>query len=580
MLRLDQPHLSYRFDDVVVDRDLFRLSKGGQPKIIEPRAFDLLIYLIEHRDRVVEKQELFDQVWKGSFVTDNALTQEIMNIRHALGDEAGTPRYIQTVRKHGYRLIADVIESSDAAGSANSQPSVAVLPFANLSAAAENEYFCDGLAEELINALTKVRDLRVVARTSAFSFKHQQLDVREIGRRLKAAAVLEGSVQRTGNRLRILTQLINSADGYHLWSERFDREMNDIFAIQDEIAGAIIERLSVKVLANEKPALLKRYTESVEAYHLYLKGRHFWNRRFAPGALEKALEYFQKAIGVDPQYALAYSGVADCYNLLGLFLFRVPHKAFPSAMAAAEKALEIDNTLAEAHASLAYAKMIYAWDWLGAEREFNEALRLNPAYAYSHLWYAQYLCAMSRFDEAIAEAKRAQGADPISLGINANVGLVLYWAREYEQAVEQLQKTLELDPNFGLAYVYLAFVLIQQGQYDEAIAAIKKSMEHTGYMPFAISHLGFAYSLRGDRAKARKVLKEAEAHFHELGFPSTVLAGIHAGLGDRDKFFECLYRAYEERSPVLPWLKIYPEYDAMRSDPRYDELLRRLDLAP
>jgi TolB-like protein/Tfp pilus assembly protein PilF len=529
---------------------------------------------------VVEKQELFDQVWKESFVTDNALTQEIMNIRHALGDEAATPHYIQTVRKHGYRFIADVIEGSDAVGSVGSQPSVAVLPFANLSAAAENEYFCDGLAEALINALTKVRDLRVVARTSAFSFKHQQLDVREIGRRLNAATVLEGSVQRKGNRVRILTQLINTAEGYHLWSERFDREMNDIFAIQDEIAGAIIDKLSVKVLANEKPALLKRHTESVEAYHLYLKARHFWNRRFAPGALEKALEYFQQAIRVDPQYGLAYSGVADCYNLQGLFLFRVPHKAFPSATAAAEKALEIDDTLAEAHASLAYAKLIYAWDWPGAEREFNEALKLNPTYPYGHLWYAQYLCAMSRFDEAISEAKRAQESDPISLGINANVGLVLYWVREYEQAVEQLEKTLELDPNFGLAYVYLAFVLIQQGRYDEAIAAIQKSMERTGYLPFAISHLGFAYSLRGDRAKARKVLREAEEHFQELGFPSTVLAGIHAGLGNRDKFFECLYRAYEERSPVLPWLKIYPEYDPMRSDPRYDELLRRLDLAP
>jgi adenylate cyclase len=580
MPRHNQPHLSYRFDDVVVDGSLFRVLKRDQARTLEPRAFDLLIYLIEHRDRVVEKQELFDQIWKESFVTDDALTQEIKNIRHALGDEAGTPRYIQTVRKHGYRFMAEVIENSDAAGIADSQPSVAVLPFANLSAAAENEYFCDGLAEELINALTRVRDLRVVARTSAFSFKHQQLDVREIGRRLKATAVLEGSVQRTGNRLRILTQLINSADGYHLWSERFDREMNDIFAVQDEITGAIIEKLSVKVMANEKPALVKRHTGSVEAYHLYLKGRHFWNRRFAPGALEKALDYFQQAIGVDPQYGLAYSGVADCYNLYGLFQFGVAHKAFPSAMAAAEKALEIDNTLAEAHASLAYAKLIYAWDWPGAEREFNEALKLNPAYPYSHLWYAQYLCAMSRFDEGIAEAKRALESDPISLGINANVGLVLYWAREYEQAVVQLERTLELDPNFGLAYVYLAFVLNRQGRYDEAIAALQKSMERTGYMPLAIPHLGFAYSLRGDKAKARKILSEAEARFQDLGFPSTVLAGIHAGLGDRDKFFECLYRAYEERSPLLTWLKIYPEYDLMRSDPRYDELLRRLNLAP
>lgn len=580
MLRRGQPHQSYKFDDVVVDRDLFRVSKGGRPQVLEPRAFDLLIYLIEHRDRVVEKQELFDQVWKECFVTDNALTQEIMNIRRALGDEAGTPHYIQTVRKHGYRFIAELIEGGDAVGGAASQPSVAVLPFANLSAAAENEYFCDGLAEELINALTKVRDLRVVARTSAFSFKHQQLDVREIGRRLKAAAVLEGSVQRTGNRLRILTQLINSEDGYHIWSERFDCEMGDVFAIQDEIASAIIDKLSVKLGASEKPALLKRYTESVEAYHLYLKGRHFWNRRFAPGALERSIEYFEKAIGVDPRYGLAYSGLADCHNLQGLFFLRDPVKALASGMAAAEKAAEVDNSLGEAHASLGYSKLIYAWDWPGAEREFKEARKWSPAYPYGHLWYAHYLCAMSHFDEAIDEGKRALELDPISLGINANTALVFYWAREYDQAVEQLERTLELDPNFGLAYVYLAFVRNQQGRYDDAIAAVQKSMERTGFMPFAICHLGFAYSLRGDRAKARKVLREAEARFCELGFPSTVLAAIHAGLGDRNKFFECLYRAYEERSPLLPWLKIYPEYDLMRSDSRYDELLRRLKLAP
>jgi TolB-like protein/Tfp pilus assembly protein PilF len=577
---LDQPHLSYRFDDVIVDRNLFRVSKGDQPKKLEPRAFDLLIYLIEHRDRVVGKQELFEEVWKESFVTDDALAQEIKNIRHAIGDEAGSSRYIRTVHKHGYRFIADVIEEHKAAVRADSMPSIAVLPFANLTAAPENEYFCDGLAEELLNALTGISDLRVVARTSAFSFKHQQLDVREIGRRLNAAAVLEGSVQKTGNQLRILTQLINTTDGFHLWSERFDREMGNVFAIQDEIAGAIIDRLKVKLLPGEKAALAKRYTDSVEAFHLYLKGRHFWNRRFAPGVLGRAIECFERAIATDPRYSLAYVGLADCYNLRGVFQFCAPHQTFPIAAAAAEKALEIDDTLAEAHAALGYNRFLYAWDWSGAEREFKRALELNPNYALSHLWYAQFLCAMARFKEAVAEAQRAQESEPLSLGINANVGLVLHWAREYKQAVEQLEKTIELDPNFGLAYFYLAFALLQQGRYDQAIAAIEKSMQLMGYMPLAISLLGFAHSLRGDKAEAQKVLRGAEARFQELGLPSTVLAEIYGGLGNREMFFKCLNRAYEERSPLLPWIKIYPEYDAMRSDPRYDEFLRRLGLAP
>ena len=580
MPQIDRLHPSYRFDDVVLDRGLFQVLKRGQARILQPRAFDLLVYLIEHRDRAVEKQELFDQIWKESFVTDDALAQEIKNIRHAIGDTAGTPRYIRTVHRHGYHFIADVIEEHKAAVSADSMSSIAVLPFANLTADPENEYFCDGLAEELLNALTRISDLRVVARTSAFSFKHQQLDVREIGRRLNAATVLEGSVQRTGNQLRILTQLINAADGYHLWSERFDREMGNVFAIQDEIAGAIIEKLRIRLPPGEKAAVVKRHTESVEAFHLYLKGRHFWNRRFAPEAPEKALEYFQQAIGADPHYGLAYSGLADYYNLQGLFQFCSPHKTFPSALAAAEKALEIDTTIAEAHAALAYNRLLYAWDWPGSEREFKRSLELNPNYGQAHLWYAQYLCAMARFDEAIAEVRRAQDSDPLSLAVNANFGLVLYWAREYKEAVEQLEKTLELDPNFGLAYVYLGFVLIQQGKYKHAIAAIHRSMRHTGYMPLAISKLGFAYSRRGDKANAKKVLMEAEAHFQKLGFPPTVLAEIHGGLGDHDKFFECLNRAYNERSPLLPWLKIYPEYDAMRSDPRYEELLRRLGLAP
>jgi len=579
MAQSGQQYLTYHFDDVVVEPHLVRVLKRGQAMMLEPRAFDLLIYLIEHRDRVVEKQELFDQVWKGSFVTDNALTREVRNIRHAIGDAARTSRYVRTVQKHGYRFIADVIEERKPAPSADSAPSIAVLPFSNLSAAPENEYFCDGLAEELLNALTRISDLRVVARTSSFSFKTRQLDVREIGIRLNAATVLEGSVQRTGNRVRVLTQLINTADGYHIWSERFDREMDDIFAIQDEIAAAIIDKLKVKLLPNEKSAVEKRYTASVEAYHLYLRGRHFWNGRFAPGAVEKALEYFQQAIGVDPRYGLAYSGVADCYNLLGLFQFRAPHTTFSSAASAAQKALEIDNTLAEAHTSLAFTKWLYVWDWPGAEREFKEALGLNSGYALSHLYYAQYLSAMARLDEGIAEAKRAQNLDPLSLGINANVGMVLLWARKYEQAVKQLEKTIELDPNFGLAYYYLAFTLLALERYDEALRAIQKSIELTAGMPLAIAGLGCLYGRTGDRDKAEKALQDVEALLHERHVTSILLAYIYAGLGDRENFFDCMNRAYEEHSPLLACMKILPEFDAMRSDPQYDELLRRMNLA-
>jgi TolB-like protein/Tfp pilus assembly protein PilF len=568
--------LSYRFDDVVVERDLFRLLKRDQATTLEPRAFDLLIYLIEHRGRVVEKQELFDQVWKESFVTDNALTQEIKNIRRAIGDPADNPHYIKTFPKHGYCFIADVVEEREPA--ATSAPCIAVLPFVNLSGTPENDYFCDGLAEELLNSLTRVKDLRVIARTSAFSLRHQQLDVREIGRRLNATTVLEGSVQKTGNHLRVFTQLIGTADGCHIWSERFDRQMDDVFAIQDEITEAIISKLKVKLLADEKMALVKRHTESVDAYHLYLKGRYFWNKRFEPGTMQNAIGQFQKAIEIDPHYALAYSGLADCYNLLGIFQFRAPGDVFPKARETSERALKLDDTLAEAHASLAYTRMLYEWDWQGAEREFKKALAINPNYAPAHLWYAQYLCAMERFDEAIAEVRRAQGLDPISLAINANVGLVLCWARKYKQAREQLERTLELDPHFGLTHYYLAKVLLAEGTYEEAIAEFQETLEKTGGMPLAMIKLGYAYGRSGKKGEAKKMLQEVEAHFKQRGLPSSLLAWIHLGLGDLEKTFQCLNRACDEHSPLLPWLKIYPDFDIVQRDPRFQELLRRLNL--
>lgn len=575
MSRLDQPHLSYRFDDVVVDRELFRVSRGDQPQNLQPRAFDLLIYLIKHRDRVVEKQELFEQVWGETFVSDGALTQEVKNIRHAIGDASGFPRYIRTVHKHGYRFVADVTEEPRAAVNADPASSIAVLPFANLSASPEHEYFCDGLAEELLNALTRISDLRVVARTSAFSFKHQQLDVREIGRRLNAATVLEGSVQRTGDRVRILTQLINTADGYHLWSERFDREMDDIFAIQDEIAEAILSKLRVR-LADKKTPVVKRHTKNVEAYTLYLKGRYYWNKRFVPGSMQSALDSFQKVISIDPHHALAYSGLADCYNLIGLFQFRAAHEVFPKAREYAEKAVSLDDVLAEAHASLAYTCMLYDWDWQRAEHEFKKSISLNPRYAQARLWYSQFLAGMGRFDEGIAEARRAQELDPVNLSISANVGLVLYWAHENKRAIEQLEQTLALDPDFGLTLFYLGGLLTVKGRYADGVAALEKAVEKTGGMPLLMANLGSAYGRSGQRPKANKLLQELEVQFKEKGFPLSQLAWLCSGLGDSDKVINLLNQAYSDHNPLLAWLKVMPEFDSVRLDPRFQDILRRL----
>ena len=569
------PIRRFIFGPYEVDVPAGELRKNGHKIHVLGKSVEVLVALLERPHELVTREELQQRLWPDgvSVDFDNNLNSAVNRLRNALRDGARKPKYIETVHHHGYRFVADVV--GDRKEATDSAPSIAVLPFTNLSAAPESEYFCDGLAEELLNALMRVSDLRVVARTSAFSLKHQQLDVQEIGRRLNAAVVLEGSVKRTGNRVRILTQLINTADGYHLWSERFDRVMDDIFAIQDEIAEAILSKLRVR-LADIKTPLVKRHTENVEAYTLYLKGRYYWNKRFVPGSMQSALDNFHKVISIDPHYALAYSGLADCYNLLGIFQFRAAHEVFPKAKEYAEKAVSLDDELAEAHASLAYTCMLYDWDWQRSEHEFKKALIINPSYAQAHLWYAQYLAAMTRFDEAIAEGKRAQEIDPTNLSINANVALVLYWAHENKRSIEQLEQTLALDPDFGLTSFYLGNLLTVEGRYAEGIAVLEKAVEKTGGMPLLMAHLGLAYGRSGERAKANKLLRELEVQFKERGFPLSQLAWLCLGLGKPDKVMNLLNQAYTDHNPLLTWLKVMPEFDSFRLDPRFQDILRRV----
>jgi len=461
---------------------------------------------------------------------------------------------------------------------AKSSPSIAVLPFTNLSADKEQEYFCDGMAEEIINALTHVEDLRVVARTSAFAFKYKREDIREIGRKLKVETLLEGSVRKAGNRLRISAQLINVADGYHLWSERYDRDMEDVFAIQDEISLAIVDKLKLKLLGGEKAKLVKRHTEDLGAYNLYLKGRYFWNKRTEQG-YQKALEYSQQAIERDPTYALAYAGIADCYDLLGWYDYLPPEEAFPRAKAAAEKALEMDETLAEANASLGWISANYDWDWLAAESKYKRAIELNPSYATVHQWYAEYLSYMGRHDESIAEAKRAQELDPLSIIINNDLGQVLYYARQYDRAIEQLQKALELDPDFIIAHFFLAFLYAQKAMYGEAIAEVQKAMNLSGGGDLLmVAQLGTIYSSSGRRDEAKKVLDELYELSKQRYVSPFYIALIYVGLRQKNQAFEWLEKAYEERDHWLETLKVHPMLDSVRSDPRFTALLKKMGL--
>ncbi len=455
-----------------------------------------------------------------------------------------------------------------------------MLPFVNMSADPENEYFCDGLAEELINALTKIERLRVLARTSSFSFKGKQADVREIGQRLNVRTVLEGSVQKAGSRLRITAQLINVADGYHLWSERYDRQIEDLFQIQDEVTLAVVAALKLKLLSSEKASLLKQPTENPEAYQLYLKGRYYWHQR-TEEAVKKGVECFEQAIDIDPNYALAYAGLADSYSLLGLSEYSAlpPTEAFPKAKQASVKALEIDNTLAEAYVSLAFARMYFDWDFLGAESEYKRAIELNPSYATAHHFRALNLMAMGQADLAIAEMKKAQTLEPLSLIINTNLGWMLYFARQYDQAIEQYQKTLEMDKNFYPARFRLGQAYLQAGSIEEAVKEFQQAVTLSERKARPLALLGFAYGLSGNRTQAEKMLEELNELSKKRYVSSLEIARIYASLGEKDQVFECFNKAVEEREGWLIWVKLEPSFDSLRSDDRYAKLLRRMGLS-
>jgi adenylate cyclase len=482
------------------------------------------------------------------------------------------------LRKAGLEIAdeAGVSTSSPATETrtmAASSPSIAVLPFANISADEENEYFCDGLAEELLNGLAKIEALSVAARTSAFSFKGKEIDIREIGRKLNVSSVLEGSVRKAGNRLRITAQLINVADGYHLWSERYDREMEDLFDIQDELTLAIVEALKVKLLGNEKAAILKRYTDNTEAYELYLKGRFFWGK-VSPAGFEKAIEYFNQAILIEPNFALAYAGLADSYAILSQVSAIPARETMPKAREFAQKALSLDADLAEAHTSLGLVLMDYDYDFAGAETHFRKALKLSPNNPTSHQLYGQLLAQLGRHEEADSELRQALKVDPLSVFINCLYGFILFEARRYDEALVQLQKTFELDANFPLTQVIFAYLHQAQGDDSESAESFAKFYELVGSTEDAArvrksfadgGWSGFVWMMTGTQCPP-----------DVTGY---LAATLHASIGEKDAAFAALDKAYENREALLALIKIDPRIDSLRDDSRFDELLRRIGLA-
>jgi TolB-like protein/Tfp pilus assembly protein PilF len=471
-------------------------------------------------------------------------------------------------------------DSGRKAAQAVSEParikSLAVLPFANMSADKENEYFSDGLAEEIINALTRLPGLRVIARTSSFSFRGKEVDVREIGAKLNVESILEGSVRKAGNRIRVTAQLVSAADGSHCWSERYDREMTDVFAIQDEICQAIIDKLRIQLAADR--SLVRRYTENVDAHNLYLKARYqLW--KFTAEGFAKSKEYYEQAIAVDPNYALAWHGLAEFYHLLGFFGHMPPKAANAQSSQAASKALELDDMLAEAHAMTGVLRAS-EFDWKGAERKFGRALELDPKSEDVWKWYDwYYLVPMRRLDEAVATSRRAVELDPLSPFLQWRLGYRYHLTRQWDLAIEQCRNALELDPNYYLGHLFLGTSLGHAGRLDEAIRTLEPWLQLTGRSPF-LACLGWAYARSGRIGQAQKLLDELQ-DLAQKGHASPMSFGlIYAGLGEIDRCFDWLEKGVDEGDPMILHLHIEPTFDLLRSHPRYPALLRKMNLAP
>lgn len=589
-----QSKLSYEFAGFLLDpaEQLLLRRENGAPVPLTPKAFLTLLVLLQNCGRTVEKEELLREVWPGTFVEEGNLTVTIFMLRKSLGEGKNEHKYIQTVPRRGYRFVAPVREvpslgessralerspARDGAGEAE-RVSVAILPLLNVSGDASAEYLSDGITESIINSLSQLSSLRVLARSTVFRYKGLDVDPLDVGREMNVRAVLTGRLIQLDDNLIIRIELVDTTNGWQLWGEQYNRKASDLLSVQEEISRQISEKLRAKLSGEEEQRLAKRPTTSTAAYQTYLKGRFHWNKRTQEG-IEKGIDYFKQAITLDPRYALAYAGLADSYALLGAVEYAAlsPGEAMQQAREATLKALSIDDALAEAHASLAYVR-IFDWNWPEAEREYRRSIELNPSYATAHHWYAHYLTAMGRQAEAVAEMQIARELDPLSLPVNAGMGWHYYLTRQYDEAIREYHKTLELNENFYMAHFLLGMALEQVGRYDEALAAYRRAITLSGSSPAMLAAPGHAYALLGRADEARRVL----ASLHALSARQFVspyhIAVIHAALGETDQAFDWLARACDAQSEALIWFALDPMLDALRPDPRFHTIIARIGL--
>jgi DNA-binding winged helix-turn-helix (wHTH) protein/tetratricopeptide (TPR) repeat protein len=579
----------YTFGPFELDTEEQVLRREGQPLPLKPKVFDLLVVLVENSGRVVCKDELMKQVWGGTFVEEGNLAVSVVKLRQALGESHNERRYIETVPRRGYRFVACVTQGRDentdvvairADIQVTSDDSVraekgtiAVLPF-KLIGTTGDEYLGLGLADALITRLSLLRQVTVRPTSSIRKYDGSQ-DPVSVGKELRVEWVLEGSLQKLRRRIRVTVQLLTVDDGVLRWAEKFDEKFTDIFEVEDSISEQVAKALAPKLTGEDKKLLTKRYTESPRAYEAYLRGRYFLEKRTTEGC-KKGIEYFEQAIAIDPNYALAYTGVAGCYITLSTVF---PSRDFTSSgERAALRALALDAGLGEAHASLGYVKT-RQWEWRSAETAFKTAIALNPNYATARAWYALYLASVGRAYEGLEEIKRAQALDPLSLIINAQLGALLYMARRYEEAVQQLRKTLELDTDFAIAHFMLGYVFEALGEYQDALREYQHSQGGLGNLAEFTACVGRIHAFSGRREQALNAIDELRCLFGLRYVQPTLIAMIYAALGDKHDAFQWLERAYVERDEDLGLLKIDPRLDNLRADPRFASLLQRVGLA-
>ncbi len=570
-------------DDNLFQFGAFRLDAGervllrdGRLVPLPAKVFSTLLLLVRNNGHVVEKDVLMQEVWPNEYVEEGNLAQHIFILRKALGESTENPKYIETVPRRGYRFVAKMIEPEEKTDD-KGIVSLAVLPFVNASNDPNMEYLSDGITESIMNGLSHLPQLKVTARSTVFRYKGAGIDPREAGHSLGVRTVMMGVVQRLGEHLVISAYLVDVEDGSRIWGE-YHRRFSDIFSLQDELACEISERLRLRLSGEQRERLTKRFTENREAYEFYLKGRYAWGKR-AIEDLKKGVKYFRQAITEDPNYSLAHAGIADCLVLLGLFGADDPREIMPQAKAAALETINLDQSLGEAHASLGQIRLIYDWDWTGAEADFQQAIRLNPNYPTAHQWHGEYLVSMGLFDQGIAELKKARDLDPLSLIINTNLGLNLYFAGHYDLAIEQLERALELEPNFFRAHLHLGMCYEQKSMYREAIAELEKARA-ISENSWTLAALGQCHASFGATAEAMIFLDQLLELSQRQYVSCTTLAVVYVGFADRaDQAIEWLEKAYEERSGLLIWLKVWPMFDRLRRDARFVSLLRRIGFA-